>query len=99
VESANEPDAGSSEDAVLAEMCRFICPAHSCWTCTQKDVKEGEQAEKGSAKKKGRKKKGKSVSGTFECKSKAMLTVSYTSRGLAIACCVIATDRSHGLCL
>lgn len=66
---------GESDDAP-AETCRFVCPAHSCWTCTQKDAKEQEHAGKGAPKKKGRKKKSKGNGSAFDCKSDSMLTVS-----------------------
>ena len=54
----------------------FICPAHNCWTCTQKDAKEvAEKEEKNNAKtlKKKKKKKAQSI---FQCKTEHRLFVS-----------------------
>jgi hypothetical protein len=62
----------------------FVCPAHSCWTCTQTDLKEQEaekeespsyvENNKGKRNKKGRGKR-KAKVGVFECKNERFLTV------------------------
>lgn len=62
----------------------FVCPAHSCWTCTQTDLKEQETEKeeaaydmentKGKRNKKGRGKR-KAKVGVFECKNERFLTV------------------------
>jgi len=58
----------------------FVCPAHWCWTCSQRDEQEKEiQAEKEAAaakKKGGRKKKPKPKKNAFECKSGGRIIVS-----------------------
>lgn len=61
---------------------RFVCPAHSCWTCTQTELREQEsmakQCETGSstATKKRPSKKGKKKNIVFESKNNSLLTVS-----------------------
>lgn len=58
----------------------FTCPAHNCWTCTQKDMLEKEKEQElaklkdGGARKKKRKKKTKSV---FQVKPEKILYVSF----------------------
>jgi len=59
---------------------RFVCPAHSCWTCTQADLKEREndtsKASSDTSKaKKGRGKKKTKVTSSFESKSEKFMTV------------------------
>lgn len=63
-------------------MLSFVCPAHSCWTCTQTSLKEQEKstiAGSGSYKKSGKRSKakgGKTLS-SFECKTERFLYVSF----------------------
>jgi hypothetical protein len=53
----------------------FTCPAHSCWTCTQKAAKEEEEKEE-SNKPKTKKKKKKKKQSIFQCKTETRLFVS-----------------------
>jgi hypothetical protein len=53
----------------------FTCPAHNCWTCTQKAAKEEEEKEESNAPKTKKKKKKKKPS-IFQCKSETRLFVS-----------------------
>lgn len=65
----------------------FVCPAHSCWTCTQADLREQEKASKDAssvetkAKCHGKgKKKSIKVPGAFESKTDKFMTVNYSPR-------------------
>lgn len=81
VEIATE--GGNEESGSVAARPRFVCPAHSCWTCTQTDLKEREKesnksADSSKAKRGKGTKKAKSTSSTsFEMKSERFMTVSY----------------------
>jgi hypothetical protein len=58
---------------------KFVCPAHSCWTCTQIDLKDQSQQQDllddSTLTKKTKKKKKIGCSGAFEGKKESFLTV------------------------
>lgn len=60
---------------------RFVCPAHSCWTCSQIDLKDeiSQQniVDDSALVKKTKKKKASGGSGAFEAKKDSFLTVRY----------------------
>ena len=64
--------AASSADVKV----RFVCPAHSCWTCTQTDLKERETNESINISARGGKGKKKNKSSSFETKTERFMTVS-----------------------
>jgi len=81
VDDEKKPTSGDeNEDAVSVNAKRrFVCPAHSCFTCTQTELKEreNEEAPTGEASK-GKKGKGKKKSkpgSSFESKKDKILTV------------------------
>lgn len=76
-----EISASNGDVASPAVKRRFVCPAHSCWTCTQKELKEQERATNADAgaetksKSSSGKKKAMKLSGAFECKAEKFMTV------------------------
>jgi hypothetical protein len=66
---------GTSEVNRFTGRRQFVCPAHWCWTCTQKDMqKQEEQTESEQPKKKGKKKK--KTHSSFDCKTEHRIVVS-----------------------
>jgi hypothetical protein len=76
----------STTNGMLNRKRRFVCPAHSCWTCTQIDLKEQEIMNHHEAaadnttttstkRPKKSKKKNVKISSVFESKNPAFLTV------------------------
>ena len=70
----------------------FICPAHSCWTCSQSDRRQQEkdaamEASRETEKKTGkkRKKKAKGVSSAFSSKSESKIHVSILARSFSFS--------------
>jgi len=86
--SSTGPDDGNDEtksvphsDAVGTHWLRreFKCPAHCCWTCTQKDLVEKERKETAESRKGGKKKgrkKSKPVNASFGQKTDQLTIVS-----------------------
>lgn len=70
----DSPEKGTNGTSRGGGACHFICPAHNCWSCTQQDTQEKEEADKASPKKKGRKKKARG--GAFDNKTESRLVVS-----------------------
>ena len=84
VDCVENEDAGTIAATPPASKPRFICPAHSCWTCTQTDLRERETSETkiggaglSKAKRGGRGKKKAKPSSTFETKVERFLTVNF----------------------
>lgn len=79
----NEDNDESGESKGPTAPPRFTCPAHCCWTCTQKDLKKQEQdAEKvtdPTQKKTKKKKKASKRNSAFESKTERRLIVSLSS--------------------
>jgi hypothetical protein len=80
-DDTKESDSGDAE-AETTSAPVFSCPAHNCWTCTQKDLQKEEQKlelekSKNTKRKKGKKKK--KQQSTFQCKSEPRLFVSTTA--------------------
>jgi hypothetical protein len=73
-ESASDSPEKGTNGSSGGGACQFICPAHNCWTCTQQDTQEKEEADKASPKKKGKKKK--SRGGAFDNKTESRIVVS-----------------------
>jgi hypothetical protein len=73
-ESASDSPEKGTNGSSGGSACRFICPAHNCWTCTQQDTQEKEEANKVTPTKKGRKKK--SRGGAFDNKTESRIIVS-----------------------
>lgn len=78
--SETSADRASEDNGATTTKLQFVCPAHSCWTCTQTDLKESETKDGGKKKSKGSKR-----STAFDCKSEKLLVVS---------CCGFASCRS-----
>jgi hypothetical protein len=82
MEGMSEHEKTNSSTAEATTVPVFTCPAHACWTCTQKDAKEKEEQEekanttpKGGKKRKSKKKK----QSIFQCKTETRLFVSGAS--------------------
>ena len=73
-ESASDSPEKGTNGSSGGGACQFICPAHNCWSCTQQDTQEKEEADKASPKKKGKKKK--SRGGAFDNKTESRIVVS-----------------------
>ena len=84
--------------ACVVSRRRFVCPAHSCWTCTQADLKEQEKSSKAAssvetkAKSNGKgKKKAFKLPGAFESKTEKFMTVSLSPRLFYFAALAVAS--------
>ena len=78
--SSSPEGIGLDDDLVVVSMPHFVCPAHTCWTCTEDYVpSEDDDGEETTAKKKktkGRKKKKSRASNSFAQKRGTNLFVS-----------------------
>ena len=79
--AATSDEQDGDGELVNSGKAHFICPAHSCWACTEDiiPVDEAEESEKPTKKKKGkgRKKKNNKVSSSFATKRDPNLYVSF----------------------
>lgn len=79
------PDESGDSNGVTKP--KLICPAHCCWTCTQKDLKEQERVSVAKNKVAKGKKPSKKAKGSFECKTEKYIIV----RGLEFVACIHCT--------
>lgn len=81
-----------------SDKVRFVCPAHECWTCTQMDLRQQEQADlKLMQASKGKKKgKAKGTSSAFDAKTDRYLIVCSTTVTMSSCCCTLVFTLSHG---
>ena len=69
-----EVDTGDAGGSEAKSTPMFTCPAHFCWTCTQKDAREKEENE--SCKISNSKKKKRKKQSIFQCKTETRVFVS-----------------------
>jgi hypothetical protein len=87
-----EEDEGLEVEPVIMSKPRFICPAHSCWTCTEDYVPPEDDDDETPAKKQTKGKKESKKSNNFASKRDPNLFVSCTRAGLY--CSFLATHIS-----